>query len=86
MSISRHDRFTSVEQFRSALWQVMRADQAAAQILELAVVATGEEQTTPDANPLKTESLELTPFIPVEGQTDDLVDDAMPGPPIETDC
>src|SRR6266487_2876843 len=77
MSINRHDRFASIEQFREVLWQVMHADQAAARMLELAVVVPGEEHTTPDTNRLETESLELMPFFPVEEHTSDLLNDAM---------
>jgi serine/threonine protein kinase len=75
MSISRHDRFASVEQFREALWRVMHTDQAA-QALELALVPDGED-TNPGANILQTESLELTPFMPVEEHIDEEFDDAM---------
>ena len=75
MSISRHDRFASVEQFREALWQVMHSDQAA-QVLELAGLVPGEEQAADaDADVLQTESLELTPFIPVEEHIDEEFDD-----------
>jgi serine/threonine protein kinase len=76
MSISRHDRFASVEQFREALWQVMHTDQAA-QVLELAVLGSGEEHTAPGANILQTESLELTPFIPIEEQINEEFDDSI---------
>jgi len=75
MSISRHDRFASVEQFREALWQVMHTDQAA-QVLELAGLVPDEDHAADaDADVLQTESLELTPFIPVEEHLDEEFDD-----------
>jgi serine/threonine protein kinase len=74
MSISRHDRFASVEQFREALWQVMHTDQAA-QVLELAGLVAGEEQADADGDALQTESLELAPFIPIEEHLDEEFDD-----------
>ncbi len=75
MSISRHDRFASVEQFREALWQVMHANPIASRIPDL--VVPGGEHMGPVINPIETESLELTPFVPAEEHTDDEADDSM---------
>ena len=55
LSIRRHDRFDSVEQFREALWQVIHANQdgnpVVAQAPQLAVVVLAEDHTGPDAKP-----------------------------------
>src|SRR6266702_3620840 len=51
LSISRLDRFDSVEQFREALWQVIHANPMITQKPELEVVVPAREQTELDTEP-----------------------------------
>src|SRR6266581_3219819 len=51
LSISRLDRFDSVEQFREALWQVVHAAPIVTQKLELEVVVPAREHSEMDAEP-----------------------------------
>ncbi len=69
LSLSRHDRFASVEQFREALWQVIHTDQMVTQIPELTVVVPAEEHTGPDDNPVATQPSELALVVPAEEHT-----------------
>src|SRR6266481_1538410 len=56
LSISSHDRFATVEQFREALWQVIPANQMATQTPELPMVGPAGEHMGP---------LVLEPMIPL---------------------
>ena len=51
LSISSHDRFATVEQFREALWQVIPANQMVTQTPELPMVGPAGERTGLDAEP-----------------------------------
>jgi serine/threonine protein kinase len=48
LSISRHDRFASVEQLRGALWQVVHANQVVTPVPELTRVDPAEEPLVPE--------------------------------------
>jgi serine/threonine protein kinase len=51
LSISRHDRFDTVEHFREALWEVVHATPSVTQKPELEVVVPAREQTELDTEP-----------------------------------
>jgi serine/threonine protein kinase len=51
MSLSRHDRYASVEQFHEALWQVMHANEMGSQTPDFSFVVPVEEHTRPDKGP-----------------------------------
>src|SRR6266699_6560278 len=51
MSLSRHDRYTSVEHFREALWQVMHANVMGPQTPDFSIVVAAADHTGPDAGP-----------------------------------
>src|SRR6266849_4637095 len=65
LSISSHDRFATVEQFREALWQVIPANQMVKQTPELPMITLSieEKNTGPDVNPVETQ----TPELPMVG-------------------
>jgi serine/threonine protein kinase len=65
LSIRRHDRFDSVEQFREALWQVVHANQVVIQIPELAMVVPAEEHAGPPlSEPMIAPSVEGKNTVP----------------------
>ena len=78
LSMSRHDRFKSVEQLREALWQVMH-EPMAMQLSKLAVVVQVGEREGPEVNTIGTDSLELKMVSPYEISTElaDESDDAV---------
>ena len=51
MSLSRHDRYASVEQFREALWQVMHANVMELQTPDFSAMLQAGEQTKSDPGP-----------------------------------
>lgn len=57
LSISRHDRFASVEQFRGALWQVVHASQMATRVPELTGLDAAVGQKRPLVPELMSTSL-----------------------------
>ncbi len=84
LSINRHDRFATVEQFRDALWQVIHTNQMVTQTPELTMVVPAEEHTGPlvpepiitppleektDVNPVATQTPELTMVVPSKEHT-----------------
>jgi serine/threonine protein kinase len=51
MSLSRKDRYASVEHFREALWQVMHANDMGAQTPDFSYIVAAEELTKPESGP-----------------------------------
>ncbi len=81
LSISRHNRFTSVEQLREALWRVMH-EPMAMQLSKLAIVAPAGEHAQLEDNINETDSLELKKIVPFDvfaelvDESDDTVQEA----------
>jgi serine/threonine protein kinase len=66
MSLSRNDRYASVEQFREALWQVMHAKDMDAQAPDFSFMVAAEEltkaETGPDSSMLESDSPALIAY------------------------
>ncbi len=66
MSLSRNDRYASVEQFREALWQVMHANDMGAQTPDFSFLVAAEEhtkrETGPDSSMLESDSPALIAY------------------------
>jgi serine/threonine protein kinase len=64
LSLSRNDRYASVELFREELWQVIHTN-VVVQIPELPITPpSGEEHARPDVDPVSTEAPEPTVVVP----------------------
>ena len=64
LSMSRNDRYTSVELFREALWQVIHTDPVMVPMPNLPITALNvEEHTSPDAGRVSTEAPEPTIIV-----------------------
>jgi serine/threonine protein kinase len=80
LSISRHDRFVSVEEFRQALWRVMYANRGAISTPEIGVFVPVDERAQLEGNPTETASVELPALVSVEKQEEILAafDNSLP--------